>query len=130
MALLTKDQILGATDRKFEPVQVPEWGGEVRVGTMSGLQRDQFDLAMYERQQARKAAAEKGEAPPEESVSYRALVVACSLVDEEGRPLSFTPEQLEALSLHSGDALDRVFDVANRLNVLTPGAKEKVKGES
>ena len=31
MALLTAEQILEASDRRYEVVDCPEWGGEVRV---------------------------------------------------------------------------------------------------
>ena len=35
MALLTRDEILAADDIKTEDVEVPEWGGDVRVSVMS-----------------------------------------------------------------------------------------------
>lgn len=103
MTLLTKDQILAASDIKTEEVHVPEWGGTVRVSGMTGEGRDRFEMA---------CVAEDGTA----SVSnVRAKLVASSIVDEQGR-LIFTDADIEALGRKSCAALDRVFDVAQRLS--------------
>jgi hypothetical protein len=122
MALLTKEQILGADDRTFEVVDVPEWGGQVRVAVWSGLQRDRFDLEIVRRRK---------EAQSDESAGhFRALVVACSLVDEAGHPLGWTPEDIERLSVErSAKPLTRIFRVADKLNAITSAEKEKISGE-
>ncbi len=40
--MLTREQILQSDDLPRETVQVPEWGGEVQVRTMTGTDRDAF----------------------------------------------------------------------------------------
>ena len=46
--LLTKDEILRADDLRLERVEVPEWGGEVVLRTMTGTERDAFEAELVE----------------------------------------------------------------------------------
>ena len=43
MALLSKADILGCNDIPTELVEVPEWGGSVKVRGMTAGERDRFD---------------------------------------------------------------------------------------
>ena len=115
MGLLTKEQILAAEDRRYELVGVPEWGGTVRVGEMSALQRDRWDAALIKRREGA------------DDLSVRALVVAFCIVDDAGAPI-FTSEDVVALGAKSGKALDRVFEVAARINALTKASAEEQRG--
>jgi hypothetical protein len=45
--VLTKEQILSADDIKTETVLVPEWGGDVIVRGLSGVERDAYEMAVY-----------------------------------------------------------------------------------
>lgn len=112
MGLLTKSAILAADDLKHEDVSVPEWGGEVRVRTMTGTQRNAFGAALV------------GE---DDMVAFRVkLVVACA-VGEDGEPL-FNDEDAQALAAKSGAALERVFLAASRLNGMAADSVELAKG--
>ena len=115
MAMLTKEQILAAEDRRQESVEVPEWGGTVIVRTMSALQRDRWQLALMRNRE------DPG------SVSPSAMLVASCLVNEAGEPL-FTPADVAALEAKSGAALSRVFAVAAKLNVLGQKDADELKG--
>lgn len=121
MALLSKQQILEAQDIKTTTVAVPEWGGEVIVGTMTAAERDQFEM---EALKMRKSNG--GELPT--TTSIRARLAAWTLVDEQGNRV-FTETEVLALSQKSGVALDRIFDAATSLNGLSGAEKEKTKGE-
>lgn len=112
--ILSREQILSCNDRKTEVVQVPEWGGEVIVSAMSGLQRDAFEASL-------RAGGEV------DLTNARAKLVAASVVDENGSPL-FTQEHLLALGAKSYTALDRVADVAQRLNKLGNAQAEIAAG--
>ena len=46
MNILSKEAILAADDLPREKVNVPEWGGEVLVRTMSGTDRDAFEASL------------------------------------------------------------------------------------
>jgi hypothetical protein len=107
--LLTKDAILTANDLVTEDVEVPEWGGAVRVRSISGAERDAFEQAIVTR---------KGKNVTTNMANIRAKMVALSLVDESGQRL-FSDSDVVALGRKSAAALDRVFSVAQRLAGLT-----------
>ena len=46
MTLLSKTAILAAQDLQTEDVEVPEWGGAVRVRSFTGRERDVFEAGM------------------------------------------------------------------------------------
>jgi len=46
MSLLSKTAILAANDLKSEDIEVPEWGGAVRVRSFTGRERDAFEASM------------------------------------------------------------------------------------
>lgn len=101
MSVLTRDQILqDDVAPTLELVPVPEWGGEVYVGILSGKQRDRFEAA-YNSSKSKD--------------STRALFAAFAIRDEANRPL-FSEADVAALGEKSGVALDRVFKAAFRLN--------------
>ncbi|MEW5248916.1 hypothetical protein [Microbulbifer discodermiae] len=106
--LLNREQILGAKDLRYEDVEVPEWGGSVRVCTLSGSGRDQFEAYCV-------AAGRNGAGGLD---NVRATVVSLVVVDEKGERL-FSKRDVEALGRKSASALDRVFEVAQRLNRLS-----------
>ncbi len=41
---LTKDSILKSEDRKYQDIEIPEWGGTVRVQSLTGAERLTFDM--------------------------------------------------------------------------------------
>lgn len=103
--LLTKEKIVGAVDLLNERVAVPEWGGEVLVRGMSGLERDRFEASCLDDKRQLKLD------------NIRAKLVAACLVDENGKRL-FSDAEVAALAAKSGAALDRLFRVAQRLSGL------------
>jgi len=109
MELLSKGAIVGVQDLKTEAVDVPEWGGAVSVRTMTGADRDAFENSLV-------TIAADGTRKPD-MVNMRAKLVALTLVDEAGAPM-FTLKELDLLAAKSAAALDRIFQVAQRLNGL------------
>jgi hypothetical protein len=120
MAILSKKDILAAVDIKTETVSVPEWGGEVLVQGMTGTQRDAFEASIVHLE-GKKAAADLA--------NIRAKLVALSVVDEEG-DLLFDESDVEALGEKSAVALQRVFEVAQRLSGLTQADVEELAKNS
>ena len=101
MNILSKDAILAADDLPRETVNIPEWGGEVLVRTMSGTDRDAFEASLLEKDGRME--------------NVRARLVALTLCDLQGDRL-FNDSEIAALGRKSARALDRVFSVAQRLN--------------
>ena len=110
--MLTKDSILSASDLPTEEVPVPEWGGSVFIRTMSGAERDAFEQSIIEGNAAKKGKTPKGDEP--KMVNVRAKLAVRVLVDDKGVRL-FTDADAGILGSKSGKALDRVFEVAQRL---------------
>jgi hypothetical protein len=115
MSYLTKAEILAADDAKFGEVDVPEWGGKVRIRTLTGTERDLVD-------EYRQEAYEKSK----KRFGARAYLCAMAICDEHGKCI-FTPQDLEALGRKNYDALSRVFEAAWELNGLGEEAVENAK---
>jgi hypothetical protein len=102
---LSLDQIRTADDIQEEDVEVPEWGGKVRVRGMTGTQRDKWENDLL-RVRGNKRSLDLQNA--------RARLVARTCV----QPV-FSVADAEWLGMKSAAALERVFDVARRLSGLT-----------
>tara|TARA_A100000171_G_C2140369_1_gene154927 strand:- start:1042 stop:1392 length:351 start_codon:yes stop_codon:yes gene_type:complete len=113
MALLTKEQILDADDRKTDIVEVPEWGGEVCIATMSGFARDRFEASIV------------GKSGGMNMQNIRAKLVAATVVDEEGA-LLFSEAEVNKLGQKSCAALDRVFSASQKLNAIADNDIEEL----
>ncbi len=111
--LLTRDAILARADLPRESVEVPEWGGAVLVATMTGAARDEWEQQLV--------------AAGRSMQNVRAKLVAATAVDESGARM-FSAADVEALGNLSSAALDRVCQVAQRLNGLTADALEVARG--
>ena len=115
MTLLTKEQIFKADDVETRDVEVPEWGGTVRVSMMTGSARDSYEAGLY---QSRKGDQENFE-------NLRARYLSYCVVNDDGK-LMFTAKDLIKLGTKSAFALDRVFSVASELNGTSEDGMEEV----
>lgn len=125
--LLTRDQILTAEDLKTEIVPVPEWGGDVRVASMPGLDFEQ--LTDQYAGDARKEKGTDGKPGGPLKTSFAAALAAFTIVDESGKRI-FTEADIVVLGTKSQAALDRVVVVASRLNRLSKEDREKLEKNS
>lgn len=112
---LTKDEILAINDLPVEDVFIPEWNAYVRVRGLTGAQRDAYEASIVKN---------VGGKPVMNTENMRAKLVALCVVDEEGKPL-FTQADVEKLGQKSGAALQRIFEVAQRLSGLGAEAVEE-----
>ena len=113
--MLTRDQIQQAQDLKTETVAVPEWGGDVIVSEMTGFARDGFEQSI--------AGVDGGK---RDLSNLRARLLVRTLVDEAGIRL-YADDEIGLLGNKSATVLDRLFAVAQRLNVL--GAEHEAAAE-
>jgi len=109
MNILSRDDILKAEDIKVELVEVPEWGGSVHVKGMTGAERDQFESSIVQ---------QRGKNHSVNMVNIRAKLASQTVCDESGKRL-FTDADVKALGAKSAVALQRVFDIAQRLSGIT-----------
>jgi hypothetical protein len=121
VAFLTRDAILAAPDLAIVEVEVPEWGGTVRVRALNGTERDAFEAScMKERKDG------KTDFDPR---NMRAKLVALCLVDANGLRI-FQQDDVKALGRKSARALSRVFDAAASLNGLSDDDVKSLEGNS
>lgn len=111
--LLTKDEILNASDKKSVRVSVPEWGGQVTIATMSGFARDRFEASIV------------GKNGGVNTINIRAKLAAATIVDENG-DLLFKEEDVIKLGNKSAAALERVFAASQKLNRITSDDVEQL----
>ena len=104
--ILTRDEILKAQDIDYEVVEVPEWGGEVRVRAMTAAERDAFEASILRQTKSGVQV---------EMVNLRARLCAMTIVDEDGKRI-FSDSDVAELGKKSAAALQKVFDVAMRLS--------------
>jgi hypothetical protein len=102
--LLGKEDILKVQDLKFEDVDVPEWGGTVRVKTMTGTERESFEQDIV------------GDGK-RNLQNIRAKFLARIICDDNGNRL-FGDDEIKVLGKKSVAALDRLFETGQRLNRL------------
>lgn len=115
MPLLDRLAILTANDLKTVDVEVPEWGGTVRVRAMTGTARDAFGRSLI------------GADGKPNGAGYNMKLVAVSVVNEDGTQ-AFTLDDIEVLGTKSAPALERVAAAADKLNLLAPDAVETAQG--
>jgi len=102
--MLDRDQILAAKDIKSDVVSVPEWGGEVMVYGLTLEEKDKWNNSLVVDGKADMRGA-------------TAALCALSMRNEDGVAL-FTIGDVEALQSKSSAAMDRVFQVAQKLSGL------------
>lgn len=110
---LNKSAILAAGDYKLDKVAVPEWGGDVFIKTISGLDRDRFEDGYSEQKMK----------------NFRSRFLVLTLCDEKGERL-FTDAEVEELGKKSSLVINRLFDKAWALNAFTSEAVEELGNDS
>ena len=100
---LDKNAILNADDRRIEPLNVPEWGGQVFVRTLKASERDAWEISLSK------------DGKNIDRRNARAKFASLVLCDEKGVRL-FSDAEVGALGEKSAAALTRVWDAGTRLN--------------
>lgn len=121
--VLSRDQILQADDLTVEIVEVPEWGGEVKVRALTGRERDQLEASVTR-------TNAKGDMIGMNLDNLRARLCAMALINGDGELLFTTKADILALGGKSGIVLNRVFEVAQRLSGITAEDVDKLTKNS
>lgn len=104
--MLKREDILSKTDLRKEKIHVEEWGGDVFVSEMSGEARDAWEQLIIKKDRDGSL------------INVRAKLVIATVVDEKGNRL-FTENDVDLVGKLSGDALDKICKVSQRVNKLT-----------
>ncbi|MFA5160919.1 MAG: hypothetical protein WC421_01625 [Elusimicrobiales bacterium] len=116
--LLNKDQIKTVPDIETLDVEVPEWGGTVRLKSLTGAERDRFEAGVVQGQ---------GKSATVNMQNLRAKLVAQSVIGEDGKPL-FTEADANWLGEKSAKALNRLFNAAQQLSGLSESDVKELAG--
>ena len=115
--LLSKDQIIEAKDLPHRDVDVADWGGTVRVITMSAGERDSYEMSIYDMD---------GTDIKVKRDDFRAKLLARCLVDENNERI-FTDSEVKVLSKKGARPVQELFEVAQELNGIGTLAEEDIK---
>jgi hypothetical protein len=100
--------VLDLSDLTDELVDVPEWGYRLRVRSLTGTERDAFEVSLLE---------SRGKSREVNLRDMRAKLVAASVRKSDDSRV-FTDGQVVAFGRKNAAALQRVFRVAQRLSGL------------
>lgn len=106
--ILSKEAILEALDHDTLTVSIPKWGGDLMLRSMTGAERDAFDVKIMIADEPEKL----GEA------NLRAHMVASCAISEDGSKL-FTEGDVEALGSKCTHSLNIAYKACMRVNKLT-----------
>jgi hypothetical protein len=125
MALLTKDQINAAVDRKWEDVPVPEWGegAEVRLMELSAADRGYIEAG---------SVVANGQTPQlkiESLKVYREKLVSFGMVDEKFERL-YSNKEIADLGKKSGQVIERLAAKVQELSGMGRFAAKEAEGNS
>lgn len=123
MALLGRAQIDGAVDRKFEDVDVPEWGGQVRIMELTAADRGYIEAGSIV------AQGQSATLKVESLKTYRDKLVAFGLVDEQGNRL-YSNKDITELSKKSGKVIERLAAKVQELSGMGKYAIKDAEGNS
>lgn len=101
--MLSRDQIKECSDRRVKEVEIEEWGGSVRIQSLSVQGQVDFEEASLKEGAGKQAA-------------IFAMILACA-IDEKGDKL-FKPEDVSFLQEKSPTAILKLFNACLALNAI------------
>ena len=130
MTYLSKEDIFKADDRPVRDVEVPEWGGTVRVRGLTGAGRDEYESSLRAVQEVEQPDGTVLQKMVPNTLNSRAKLASLSIVDSDGNQL-FSELDVGRLGQKSSAALDRVVAAASELSALGGSAAEgELEGNS
>lgn len=100
MEFLSETQLAALDDRKYETVEIPEWGAKVEIGSLS----------------AQAATEYSNHAKRGDSVGAMKALLAASLVNRERKP--FEKKTIDALLNKSISGVTKIAQAILKLNTL------------
>jgi len=121
MSLLTKEQIFAAKDIQTEDVDLTKWwGGSVRLKSLTGHGRDNFEQKCVNRRKGKDNMDLRG---------LKVALLALTIVDTDGK-LMFTEKELHALNNKAAAPINLLFEKAQEMNGLGEDIVKELEGNS
>lgn len=115
---LDKSQILEAKDREYDKVECPEWGGEVRIQSLSLQERDEFHEFLMDFEMDAQGQPVAKNIRQKDS---NAILCTLGIVDVDGERM-FSREEYKDLRERSAKVIDRI---ANRIREISDMMEEE-----
>lgn len=126
--MLTRDMILQAQDFEKEEVDIPEWGGSVFIRSMTVAASDVIQLLFIRLGGGELAANQNGSIrDPDALKGLKVAMVSRCLCDEKGELIFNDNEGRAILETKSNVVMDRLYDVAMRINKMGDDEVEQEK---
>lgn len=110
--MLSRDSILSAKDFDYKDIEVPEWGGTVRLRGLSAAERDNFEANLAQTQ---------------DLSNLRSRLVVLALIDEEGNRL-FKDSEAKALGEKNALVIMRLFEIVRDLSGMSDEDLQEAQG--
>lgn len=123
---LKRADIGAANDLPYEDVEVPEWGGLVRVRAMTATERSQYQTAMvhYDPGDTDGEGRMRGRL---DLVNSDVRLAALTMIDAETGARMYGLDEVDELGQRSAAALNRIVEVAQRLSAITKRDVEEMQ---
>lgn len=118
MNRLNRAAILTAQDAQYEDVEVPEWGGTVRIKAISAAERERWEQLV---------AFDKSGKPSAHLEDSAAKLLIFAAVDAETGERMFTEADIAELTKKNGKVMTRLWQAAARLNGLGGAAVKELE---
>ena len=105
---------------KFEEVDVPEWGGKIRVRMMTGTERDSFEQSIMKAE---------GKEFVRDMTNMRAKLLVRTICDADNKRV-FGDKDVDVIGGKAASALEKIFEAAQRLNKLSASDAEELEKNS
>lgn len=122
MALLGRDEIKAADDRRYEDIDVPEWGGQVRIMGLTGEQRSAYRQSLV-------VVGSQGNVQRMNLKNQEAKLLVRAIVDKDLERV-YSDEDVAELGRKSGAVLERLQKVALRLSGMRKEDLDDAEGKS
>ena len=133
MALLGRDQILQARDIQTRDVEVPEWGGTVRLRALSPKEGNEWRRSMLTKVTVTDPKSHKVTVDyivdEDKAEMAKLTILSIAIVDEDGNRL-FTKEDVEKLATKAIPPINRLVKIVMDMSGLSQKAIEEAEKNS
>lgn len=110
--MLDKAAILAVDDFQYRELTIEEWGGEVRLRSLSAADRDKFEAELAQTQ---------------DLTNLRARLVCRAIVDENGTRM-FSDAEAKQLGEKNANVVNYLFEAVREMNGMDDAALENAEG--
>ncbi len=117
---LSREETLAADDIETRDLYTPEWGGWMRICTLTAYEKDELEVGMV-------LATTNGKSGKAKRIdNIRARFVAAAAVDQKGGKL-YSARDVAALGKKSAPALSRIFAAVQEMNGISDDDVEEME---